>query len=451
MVTQRRGNGAPSGSEWTGTGDRRSGSITGRGGGMKKSRLVALALAPLAMLALVASPVSAAPRPATVRPEWNTLPTPTDGANQLFHLLNALRVSKGVAPLQRISGLDDAGAAWSTFMANGGCLARGGTPLCHRTDLATIATDAAPSGWTSAGENVGYVGDNLTMTDMHNKFVSSPGHYANMINPNFNEVGIGMAISANGVAYVTEEFVDATPLPNFGGGTPPSSIPAPPAGTSAPDAFRFYLNYFRGQAHLPKVAGNVVLDRETAYWSQQMVNGACGLTLWCHRRDLTTVMRAAFGPYGARWWSETMGSTMSSDALVQVRMFLNSPANAAILMSARVNALGVGLSSDGTGRLYLTLDPVQARYPASSFPRGGTCGWVTSTLAPGATGPLVRVAQCAIAKQIAAVSAPLRAAAVVEVNFGPSLARSIKAFQAAHRLRASGVLDYLTRRLLAID
>ena len=52
-----------------------------------------------------------------------------------------------------------------------------------------------PAGWTRAGENVAL---NVTAKSMFEWWVKSPGHNANMLNPNFTDFGFGYASYTNG-------------------------------------------------------------------------------------------------------------------------------------------------------------------------------------------------------------------------------------------------------------
>lgn len=57
--------------------------------------------------------------------------------------------------------------------------------------------------WWAAGENVG-MGDNCQQ--IHDAFMGSPGHRSNIIDRDYNQVGVGVAFDENGTVYVTEDF-----------------------------------------------------------------------------------------------------------------------------------------------------------------------------------------------------------------------------------------------------
>jgi uncharacterized protein YkwD len=47
-------------------------------------------------------------------------------------------------------------------------------------------SDGAPSTWLKLGENVGYGG---TIAAIHEAYLNSPGHRANIMDPTFTEIG----------------------------------------------------------------------------------------------------------------------------------------------------------------------------------------------------------------------------------------------------------------------
>lgn len=97
----------------------------------------------------------------------------------------------------------------------------GRAPLVHRADLAEIAlrhslTMAAQnnlhhnaaltgqvSNWRAVGENVGMGG---SVRVLHQAFMNSPMHRANILDRDYTEIGLGVTVDARGVMWVTEVF-----------------------------------------------------------------------------------------------------------------------------------------------------------------------------------------------------------------------------------------------------
>lgn len=101
-------------------------------------------------------------------------------------------------------------------------MAAAGT-IWHTPDLTSQV-----SGWKYLGENVG-VGP--TVDALHTAFMNSPPHRANIIDPDFTEVAVGVAVDSSGQIYVTEIFF--TPKTAVAA-APPASQPPPPAPPPAP-------------------------------------------------------------------------------------------------------------------------------------------------------------------------------------------------------------------------
>ena len=59
------------------------------------------------------------------------------------------------------------------------------------------------SGWRAIGENVGMGSD---VTPIHNAFMKSTSHRANILDRGFAEVGMGTATDSNGRLYVVQVF-----------------------------------------------------------------------------------------------------------------------------------------------------------------------------------------------------------------------------------------------------
>jgi len=81
--------------------------------------------------------------------------------------------------------------------------------------------------WAKLGENVG-VGANVQV--LVDAFVASPGHYANIVDPAFTQIGVGVVWRDNAL-YTTHRFLQLPDAP------PPTTAPpatAPP--TTAPPA-----------------------------------------------------------------------------------------------------------------------------------------------------------------------------------------------------------------------
>ena len=125
----------------------------------------------------------------------------TSDASTFVADINQLRASHGVGALTVDSQLTSMAAAWTQHMAQAG-------GISHNPDLA----QQAPSDWIALGENVGMGGD---VPSLFQAFVNSPEHYANLVNPAYNAVGVAVVWSGS-TLFVTQDFMEApriTPVP----------------------------------------------------------------------------------------------------------------------------------------------------------------------------------------------------------------------------------------------
>ena len=98
------------------------------------------------------------------------------------------------------------------MVANGG--------ISHNPSLGSQVS----GNWTKLGENVGVGYD---VDGLMRAFIDSPAHYRNLVDPDWNYVGVGVSYGSDGRMYTTHNFM-AKPS---GGGAPP---PPPPPPSSSP-------------------------------------------------------------------------------------------------------------------------------------------------------------------------------------------------------------------------
>lgn len=126
--------------------------------------------------------------------------------------INALRTSHGLNALVVDDQLTAVSRQWAAQMKNDGF-------IHHAPSLGAGITHD----WVKIGENVG-VGGNVD--SLMEAFIASPGHYANLVDPVFTHVGVGVVFDGN-TMYTTHRFMAlntaAPPAP------PPRPEPTPVA------------------------------------------------------------------------------------------------------------------------------------------------------------------------------------------------------------------------------
>jgi hypothetical protein len=172
--------------------------------------LLVLVVAALALTGLAASPVSASPE------------DPAADESAFVAALNATRSKGGLPPLAVDVELRSLARDWAQHQADAGTIS-------HANPISAGVT----ADWLKLGENVGMGG---TVTAIMNAFIKSPGHYANIMDPEFTRVGVGVVWSGN-TLFTTHRFMkvagaEAQPAP-----APPAPAPeAAPVPAPAPEA-----------------------------------------------------------------------------------------------------------------------------------------------------------------------------------------------------------------------
>lgn len=160
--------------------------------------------------------------------------------DQVLALINQQRQANGVAPLTANPQLQFAASLHSTNMAAASNVIGLGPAMSH-----TLAGSPEPtlvSRCDYAGYNYQLIAENIaygftTAADVVNAWMNSPGHRANILNPNLTQVGTSVQANAAGVLYYTQEFgqpSNVAPPPGTGNSPPPPpSNPPPPSQPSA--------------------------------------------------------------------------------------------------------------------------------------------------------------------------------------------------------------------------
>jgi uncharacterized protein YkwD len=153
-------------------------------------RLAVLALAPIAALGVVAV---ASPAQAVTIAQLGQM------QHDILVRTNAQRAAHGCAALRSDAKIAYAARVQSNYMARTGVFSHTGS------GGSTFATRIRAQGYTAPlAENIawGYP----TAAGVVSAWMASPGHRANILNCKAKAAGVGVAYSANGTPYYTEDF-----------------------------------------------------------------------------------------------------------------------------------------------------------------------------------------------------------------------------------------------------
>lgn len=163
-------------------GSRRGVEDNGMGMGMGPGRRV-LAVALTAMLLATGLPLVA-----------SAAVDPVAAEVQFVDLINRERTSRGLTPLATHSDLVAGARAQADAIRDAGS-------LFHNSDLGSLTT-----GWKKLGENVGFGG---TVSGLHAAFMNSTGHRANILDPAYTHIGVGVVVDGSTI-WVAQVFMQAS-------------------------------------------------------------------------------------------------------------------------------------------------------------------------------------------------------------------------------------------------
>jgi len=140
--------------------------------------------------------------------------------------VNQTRAAQGLPALTPDVQLTNLARGWAGAMRDGTCGA--GNFICHASPISAGVTHP----WEKLGENVG-TGPNVTA--VMDAFIASPGHYANIIDPEFTHIGVGV-VWENGRMFTTHRFMklQQAPPPTTTTTAAPTTTTAAPTTTTAP-------------------------------------------------------------------------------------------------------------------------------------------------------------------------------------------------------------------------
>jgi uncharacterized protein YkwD len=124
---------------------------------------------------------------------------PARFADEIFRLTNAARAANSVPAFRRDARLDKAAVLFSKYMGDAGFLDHVG-PDGVTVQQRIVAQGYRPITW---GENIAF--GPPTPKAVVDGWMNSPAHRANILNPNFKEIGIGVAF-VKGQVFMTQDF-----------------------------------------------------------------------------------------------------------------------------------------------------------------------------------------------------------------------------------------------------
>jgi uncharacterized protein YkwD len=122
---------------------------------------------------------------------------PSD-ARTFLDRTNTLRSSVGARELRENDTLTQKAESWARHMAATGKL-----------EHSNLSSGLSGLRWSALAENIAYSSKTSnTMLTIFNMLKASAGHRANMVNPRFTHMGVGVAKDTSGRIWVVQVFAD---------------------------------------------------------------------------------------------------------------------------------------------------------------------------------------------------------------------------------------------------
>lgn len=187
--------------------------------------LLALLTAPGCVAVENGSPtsVATAPAPGTPPGEDGDGPVEERMARVVFDRVNAEREARGLEPVAWDDALAGVALDWSESMA--------GTGVLEHQDVRALLGREDLAGFSGIGENIFTASGPVPAGVAHVGWMRSDGHRANLLNPGWNRLGIGVFCAPDGSTWATQQFgrtVDAD-RPQVSDETPPTEPIARPS------------------------------------------------------------------------------------------------------------------------------------------------------------------------------------------------------------------------------
>jgi uncharacterized protein YkwD len=152
------------------------------------------AVAGLSMLVTQCAPQQCAPAPAPA-------PAPSGSvAQQIVSLVNQERAKVGAGPVALHPAISNAAQGQSNYQAAANTMTHAGAGGTDAGDR--IAANGYA--WRVWGENV--ASGQPDAASVMQAWMNSDGHRKNILDPRFTDLGVGLAYSAGGVPFWTEDF-----------------------------------------------------------------------------------------------------------------------------------------------------------------------------------------------------------------------------------------------------
>jgi uncharacterized YkwD family protein len=249
------------------------------------------------------------------------------------------------------------------------------------------------------GISYSYAGENLAMaasvSSAHTALMQSPGHRANILNKNYDRVGVGIVVSG-GYRYCVQLFTGGQKgtLPGDSGQTQPQPSPTPqpsdpPANNSGLTTEELALvnliNQERVKAGLPKLSIDTKLFQVARLKAKDFVDK----NYFGHNSPTYGPFKDMLRSYGVNFVKAGENLAATYTAARAHTALMNSAGNKANILSADYKLVGIGIADNGSYKYFVEMftDGGSSTQPPSGGTTQPPSGGTTQPPSGGSTQP----------------------------------------------------------------
>ncbi|MCZ2826784.1 MULTISPECIES: CAP domain-containing protein [unclassified Modestobacter] len=168
------------------------------------------------------SPVASSPAPQSAPAGDPEAPAEEQVARAIFDRVNAERETRGLEPVAWNDALATVARDWSTEMAD--------TGEFQHQDVQAVLQEDELVGFRGVGENIFQSTGPVPAGTIHSGWMRSDGHRANVLNPGWDRLGVGVVCAPDGSVWATQIFgrTAGSDQPAVASTTPPAEPIARP-------------------------------------------------------------------------------------------------------------------------------------------------------------------------------------------------------------------------------
>lgn len=208
------------------------------------------------------------------------------------------------------------------------------------------------------GISYSFAGENLakapSVASAHKALMESPGHRANILNGNFDRVGIGIVVSG-GYRYCVQLFTggqrEIVPVPEDNGRQPDQSAGDPTDLSSEESLMLQLINQERARAGVPRLVPDSLLFKVARLKARDLVEN----NYFSHTSPAYGTVRDMLDRFGVEYTDYSENLALSTSAARAHAALMRSPGNKANILRSGFDRVGIGIAARGSYKYFVQI------------------------------------------------------------------------------------------------